>query len=76
MSSTLHWRPVYKEYSSASSDIKFALQKGFDLGPDPIKLGRENLSYLKGLVHGGTPDVQLLIDAIEEHDQIELWLAY
>lgn len=42
----------------------------------PALLGRENLSYLKGLVHGGTPDVQLLIDAIEEHDQIELWLAY
>lgn len=75
MSATLYWRPRRPlESKSLDDQLRFILNLDGVSGPVPF--GRSNLDYLRGLADAEVKDAQTLIDAIEKHDDVELWLEY
>ena len=75
MSSTLYWKPVSKKNNSLSTELKFALQKKYG-SSTKITMTYDDMPYLEGLLHGGVKDAKDLIDAIEQHEEIEVWASY
>lgn len=75
MSSTLYWRPISKETNSLSTGLKYALQKKYGSSAKAA-MSYDDIPYLEGLVHGGVEDAQELINAIEQHEEIEVWESY
>ncbi len=75
MSATLYWRPVVvSEGQSLNDQLRFILKlEGRQL---PTRFDHTWLDYLRGLADAGITDAQTIIDAIEKHELIELWLEY
>lgn len=69
MSSNLVWRPK-KKRGTLPKALKFVLDaQGF-----PLTMDSDDLEYLKGLRDGNVDGAQELIDIIEKHGRIELYL--
>lgn len=76
MSATLKWEPSKRKSQSLPDALKFVLRdKGGVTGERTI-FGSENLAYLRGLADAGIEGAQALIDAIDKHEEVELWLEY
>ena len=79
MSTTAYWKPVVPQRGPILSDeIKCKIARRY-LDHDgslcgSIELDSSALGWLEGLRDGGVKDAQTLIDAIEKHDEIEVWL--
>ena len=73
MSATLIWR-VPKKGNSLPDALKFALRKRYSEGVHTMT--EHDLPYLEGLRDGGVDGAQVLIDAINKHDEIEVWEQY
>ena len=72
MSSNLEWEPTTRKTGTLSTALKFVLRKRFG---EPIKraiLGEADQDYLTALSHAGVEGVNVLIEAIEKHGEIEL----
>jgi hypothetical protein len=71
MSSNLQWQPLKQNWKDLSSDLKFAMRKRCH---DPIDaiLTSYDLLYLEGLRDAGIKDAQVLIEAIEKYDEIQV----
>lgn len=79
MSSTLYWRPVVPtDHESLSDSFKLAIVAAATDGE--IRLAHEALGYLRGMKAAGSADVKkdcdTLIEAIEKHGEVVLWLEY
>lgn len=74
MSATLYWKPVSKENNSLSDELKFALRKKYNAAK--VVMGYGEIPYLEGLLHAGIEDAKDLIDAIEQHEEVEVWESY
>lgn len=75
MSRNLCWRPERKSYRVLSTALKWAFEKRetFDCTHKNI-LSDEDIAYLQGLRDAAVEDAQTLIDAINKHGRIEIWL--
>jgi hypothetical protein len=72
MSSSLQWRPTHSDTdSSLSCALKFALREQYG-EPINVTLTSYDVDYLKGLLHGGIKDAQILLTAIENHKSIDV----
>lgn len=71
MSSNLYWEPTARKKKDLPTAIKFALRKRFPGGVN-ITLDTTNLDYLQGLADAGIDGAQTLVDAIDQHECIEL----
>ena len=86
MSTNLYWRPVPREIPPARTvnALKRAIARRVwdhdgSLHGDTIIVGTELLPYLEGLRDAGTEetreDASELIEAIQEHGSVEIWIA-
>lgn len=85
MSSSLYFRVLPADKPPLSCAIQKLLGRRFwghdgSLSGDPVQLSSSDLAYLRGLADAGdkvvSADAKRLIDAIEKHDEVELyWLT-
>lgn len=76
MSASLYWMPVEKEGAVLSDALRLALQGRYSLPSGDARLDYEDTSYLKGLLDAGIADAQVLVEAIQQHSSIILFLRY
>ena len=78
MSATLKWEPAIRKAHSLPDALKFILRDSCGVSGSESKQmwGREKIPYLTGLVHAKIEGAEELIQAIEKHDEIDLWLEY
>ncbi len=74
MSATLYWRPVSVGRQTLDDQLRFILQLEQTRGR--VRFTRTNIEYLRGLADAKVKDAQTVIDAIEKHNEIELWLEH
>lgn len=79
MSSGLYWRPRATGKKELDDRLMFILRDGsfaLDAGPrEPRVADQSDLSFFRALVDAKVPDAQVIVDALEHNDEIELWLA-
>ena len=79
MSTNAYWRPVVpKEGNDLSDEIKRKIARRY-MDHDgslsgSVKLGKSALGWLEGLRDSDIEDADKLIEAIEKHYEIEVWL--
>ena len=81
MSSTLVWRPVEQPSGYFENNLKRAIGSYKFSGDGSVWDGsvtvdKEDIEFLKGLLHAGIAEAEELIDLIYKHEQIELFLEY
>lgn len=82
MSSSLCWHPVIEQESeSLSTAVKWILEKEFMDGGTEAELGRSSIPFLRGMMAAirdreDAKDVQKMLEAIEKHGAVKLWLQY
>lgn len=76
MSATLKWEPSKRKSQSLPDALKFVLRDKGGVTSERTIFGRGNISYLRGLADAGVEGAQELIDAIDKHEEVELWLEY
>ena len=78
MSSTLKWEPIVETGRPLSDDLKYLLRKRYGGTVYNVTLDEDQISYLEGLKDASNDkrvckEIQLLIDAINKHENIKLW---
>ncbi len=77
MSASLVYEPVRPPKPKyLSYELKVILNEKYDLGNGGQTLDATNISYLEGLKDAGHKELGGLIDAINKHDQVKIWLHY
>jgi hypothetical protein len=72
MSSTLMWAPI-----PDGRALPYALKKALESMLDRAQtFDASNLEYLRGLRDGGVEGAQKLIDAIDKHETVRVWLEW
>lgn len=77
----MHWRPVNPkpEGEYVDDDFRHSVAERFwghdgSLRSDPRELDKSDLPYLQGLRDGRVQGAQAIIDAIQKHGTIEVWI--
>lgn len=74
MSSNLVWEPVVKQKENVLDDqLKFIFRKHYAL---PRVFDQSDIPYLTGLKDAGVIDADILIKAIEKHNQVNVQEKY
>jgi len=76
MSANLNWRPVSKQSKTLPDELKFILREYCGIDTSKTIWNKQQIPYLAGLRDAGVKGAQELIDILEKHDEIELWLEY
>lgn len=76
MSATLCWRPVVKNRKTLPDALKFVLRDKRGQGSEKNTYDHSDFPYLRGLVDAEVDGAQELIAAIEQHEEVEVWLEY
>lgn len=72
MSSTLQWRPIGGGHT-LPDELKWKLRDEYSL---PHKFSRYDLLFLKGLIVCEIAGAKELYEAIEQHDEVEVYEEY
>lgn len=72
MGSSLYWRPILNGRGLAN-ELKNVLTKSFQF---PRVFNRDDVNYLRGLSDSNVLGAALLIEMIEKHEEIELYIEY
>ncbi|MFG2001707.1 hypothetical protein ACGFNU_21405 [Spirillospora sp. NPDC048911] len=82
MSFSMFWRPAPKDIPPGQwldDDLKYKLgQRLWESGTSkngPEQVGAELVPYLEGLADGGVVGAKELIEAIREHERVEIWIG-
>jgi hypothetical protein len=78
VSVNIYWQPAEQKHNvpaNAPSSFVEAMNARCGSGK-PWMLDRSHLDFLAGLRHAGLVDVEILIDAIRQHDVIRCWPEY
>ena len=78
MSANLMYAPSKRDSKSLPDELKFILRDKrhlFEHG-GVRTFGPTDREYLAGLVDAGVDGAQELIDAIEQYEEVDLWLEY
>jgi hypothetical protein len=76
MSANLYWRPVPKTAHGLPDALKYILQDSQGLEAEMQVFTRASICYLRGLADAKIDGAQELINAIEKHEEVEVWLEY
>ena len=77
MSSTLEYEPKPAPRKSLSYEMKCAILNRYDnFGSGGIEISDDSVEFLNGLVCAGLKEAQCLIDAINKHGAVKLYLSY
>ena len=76
MSASLCWRPTPKVKMHASVTLRNALQKSQKADSSVRSFSYNDIEYFRGLADAGVTDADKIIEAIEEHDSVEIWVEY
>jgi hypothetical protein len=76
MSATLYWEPIVCRGESLGDKLKFILRERYQLTEGVATLTSDDVGYLRGLADAGITDAAQLIEAIEKHGHIRIWLEY
>lgn len=75
MGQNLYWRPKSNLRNDLSDALKRVLRDKRELsGAREHTYSQSEISYLRGLVDAGIDGAQELIDAIERHGEVIVWL--
>lgn len=74
MSAKLCWRPKARTRETLPYALQSILREA--LGESPRTFSNKDIPYLTGLRDAKIEGAQELIDAIEKHEEVELWLEY
>ena len=74
MGANLMWEPAKRKAESLPDGLKFVLRDKCGLDSSRRTFTRENVSYLTALRDVGVDGAQELIDAIETHEEVEVWM--
>ena len=81
MSQSLYWLPKQPDRGKAlGCGLKFALQSEYFDGASLATMTVLDIKFLRGIIAGASDaqvkkDAQHLIDAIDKHDTIEVWIG-
>lgn len=75
MSANLYWEPYKKRPKSLPDALRFKLRDGYGVSNEAI-MNASDLAYLQGLRDCSIDGAQELIDAIEKHEAVRVWLEY
>ena len=70
------WKPNTRSGHDLPDALKFVLRDKMGLMEGERIFDHGNISYLSGLRDAGVEGAQELIDAIEKHDEVVVWLQY
>ena len=70
MSCTLYWRPLTKGNSVGGTQLRQAIERRFGR---EARLDIDALEFLRGLEAGGVEGATELIEAIEKHEEIDVY---
>ena len=76
MSANLMWEPAKRKAKSLPDALKFVLREKLGLGSERREFSHNDDCYLRGLRDGGVEGAQELLDIIEQHEIVEIWLEY
>lgn len=76
MSASLMWEPKRRKSQSLPDALKFVLRDKLGLTSERRTFGHEQLPYLAGLRDANVEGTAELIEIIEKHEEVELWLEY
>lgn len=76
MSSNLMWEPAKRKAKSLPDALKIVLRDKGGLDGGRKIYSRDDLQYLTGLAHAEIDGASELIELIEKHEIVELWLEY
>jgi hypothetical protein len=71
VSCSLYWRPVGNGHQVGDNVLRDAVTRRFGRG---ARLDYGAMDFLRGLEAGGVEGADKLIEAIERHDEIEIYL--
>ena len=80
MSLNLYWQPKQPQGQSLCKGLKFALSREYFVGNyASVTMTSADVSFLRGVIAASSDeatkaDAQVLIDAIETHGTIQVWL--
>jgi len=79
MSTTLYWRPDYKDKNELDDTLKYIFAKRFwgqdgSLTSSKVRVNENDIDYLQGLVDAGRKSAKELIEVIRKHGTILVWL--
>lgn len=75
MSQSLYWKPVVPQEGNDLPDaLKFKLRDKYDLDANPSVLGMRDVGYLSGLADCHIDGASELMEAIEKHGEVEVYL--
>lgn len=72
MGSNLRWRPSNSGWNSLSREFKLKIREWKGNGHIALTLDGSDIDVLMGMAIGGIKEAQVLIDAIEQYNQIDL----
>jgi hypothetical protein len=75
MSANLMWEPAKRPAESLPDALKFVLRDRYGLEHRQT-FGRNQVPYLQGLADANIEGALELLEAIEKHESVELWLEY
>ena len=75
MSATLKWRPL-SSGDSLPFSLRLALQKADKVESTPTRFHSEDNDFLEGLACADVDGAQELLDLIEKHGIVELYLEF
>ena len=76
MSANLMWAPAKRDKQTLPDALKFILRDHCCLDSDKQTWEKDQIPYLRGLAHANVEGAQELIDAIDTHGAVEIWLEY
>lgn len=77
MSTSLYWKPIIRAKSEDLADqLKYVIREKFfdSLGTDSITVNQSELDYFEGLKDAGIEDAETVIELINKHGEICLFL--
>jgi len=77
MRASLSYRPVVPHAGKTLGDaLKSVLREKYELDSVSHLLRESDIPYLEGLRDAGIKDAKELIDCIEQHKKVEIFLSY
>ena len=76
MSSTLMYAPKPISKKPLGLDIKRAITKHYCFNGGQICLGEDAVGFLNGLLCAGIDDASVLLEVIEKHGSVNIYLEY
>ena len=77
MSATLAYQPVIPpKHKTLGDDLKFILKQKFHLEEGAQRLKKSDIPYLQGLFDAGIKDAIILIDNLNKHGEVDVFLSY